>query len=255
MKVLSSLLLSLSAVIFVSCATTNPVSSHNGQTTVNTTPQNQSASLVRQGEQAFAQYKKTRPMIANAQVTRVGNRLKRVVPNSSAKWEFVTFRDNTPNAFALPGGKVGVHSGILPITKTDAGLATVLAHEIAHVTLDHHKSKQQQQAITGLGAVLIDAALGGGYSQALQSVGQVAFNLPLSRENEIAADQVGLVYMAQAGYDPREAITFWERFSQYKHSHGRGATSDFLSTHPHDTKRIAALKQILPYAMEQYKKR
>jgi len=254
MKVLSSLFLSLSAVVFVSCASVNPVSNNDGKIQVDTTPKNQSASLLSSGKEAFEQYKRTLPIVSNSQVTRVGNRLKRVVPFSNAEWEFVTFKDDTPNAFALPGGKVGVNSGIIPIAKTDAGLATILAHEIAHVTLDHHQSSQNGRTITGIGGVLLDVALGGGYSEIIQTTGQVAFNLPLSRKNEIAADQVGLVYMAQAGYDPREAVKFWERFGQYKHSHGSGSSSDFLSTHPHDSKRIEALKEILPYAIEEYNK-
>lgn len=254
MKIFTSLFLSLSAVIFVSCAS-NPVSySDNGQLKIDTTPKPQSATMIANGARTFEQYKRTKARVSNSQVTRVGNRIKSVVPLSNAAWEFVTFNDRTPNAFALPGGKVGVHTGILPISQNDAGLATIVAHEIAHVTLDHHGNRANTSAITGLGGAILDAALGGGYSQIINTGSQLAINLPNSRQNEIAADQVGLIYMARAGYDPREAIKFWERFAAYKQQNGGSASAPFLSTHPLDSTRISKLKEVLPAAIAEYNK-
>ena len=133
--------LALPCLIFASCAT-SPISvGANGATQVDLSPKPQSSSLIQKGVQTFEAYKKSKKQVSNAQVTRVGNRLKRVVPLQGAQWEFATFENATPNAFALPGGKIGVHTGILPIAQSDAGLATILAHEIAHVSLNHHQQR------------------------------------------------------------------------------------------------------------------
>jgi len=245
-------LLLLPFAFVVSCAT-SPVSTSDGKTYINTTPKAQSQSQIASGIRTFEVYKKSKPITSSAQVTRVGNRIKNVVPLSGARWEFVTFNNSTPNAFALPGGKVGVHTGILPISKTDAGLATILAHEIAHVSLDHHGSRQKTQTLAGLGGALINSALGGGYGQMINQGAQLGINLPNSRKNEIAADQVGLMYMARAGYDPREAISFWERFAAYKQRQGAQQAAIF-STHPLDSTRISKLKEILPVAVAEYQK-
>lgn len=242
-----------STLFFVSCVT-SPVSTSNGKTYIDTRPQPQSAEMVATGKRTFEQYKRSKPRVSNSQVTRVGNRIKNVVPLQGAAWEFVTFQNTTPNAFALPGGKVGVHTGILPIAKSDAGLATILAHEIAHVALNHHDSRSKTGAITSIGGAILNSALGGGYSQLIQTGSQLAINLPNSRGNEIAADQVGLMYMARAGYDPREAINFWQRFAAYKQAKGASGSSDFFSTHPLDSTRIAKLKQVLPLAIAEYEK-
>ncbi len=250
---MKKILLSCSALLFVSCAT-SPVSSSNGQTYIDTTPKPQSAATIASGQRTFEVYKRSKPTTSNSQVTRVGNRIKSVVPLQGAAWEFVTFSNSTPNAFALPGGKVGVHTGILPIAKNDAGLATILAHEIAHVSLNHHENRSKTSAMTGVLGSVLNSALGGGYSQIIQTGSSLAVNLPNSRANEIAADQVGLMYMARAGYDPREAINFWQRFAAYKQSQGSGASSSFFSTHPLDSTRIAKLKEVLPLAIAEYNK-
>ena len=248
------LFLPLSAILFVSCAT-NPVSvSKTGETQIDTTPQPQSESLVANGKRTFDVYKRTKATVSNSQVSRVGNRIQRVVPLQSAEWEFVTFDNTTPNAFALPGGKVGVHTGIIPIAKNDAGLATILAHEIAHVSLNHHDQSSTRSTVTGLLGAVANAALGAGVGQIVQTGANLGYSLPNSRKNEIAADQVGLMFMARAGYDPREAINFWQRFSDYKSANGGGAGTEFLSTHPLDTTRIGKLHEIMPIAVAEYNK-
>ncbi len=239
-------------LLLVSCAS-SPVSSSNGVTTIET-PKTQSAATIASGKRTFELYKQTKAQTSNVQVARVGSRVKSVVSMPSAEWEFVTFSNSTPNAFALPGGKVGIHTGILPIAKTDAGLAAIVAHEIAHVTLNHSEKRASRSALTGLGGSILNAALGGGYDSVISTGSALAINLPNSRSQEIAADQVGLIYMAQAGYDPREAISFWERFSAYKKSAGSGASSEFFSTHPLDSQRIAKLKEVLPLALAEYQK-
>lgn len=251
---ITKLILILLSGIFISCAT-SPVSYNDqGQMQVDTNPTAQSPEMIQSGIRTFETYKRSKPHTSNSQVARVGNRIKNVVPLQGAQWEFVTFQNSTPNAFALPGGKVGVHTGILPIAKNDAGLATILAHEIAHVSLNHHGKKQSRQAIVGLGGALVNAALGGGYSNQISSLGQLGVNLPNSRGAEIEADQVGLMYMAKAGYDPREAINFWSRFAQYKNSKGQ-SSSPLFSTHPLSSTRIEKLKKVLPVALAEYNRR
>ncbi len=245
-------LVPLSALFLVSCATVSTSNSPR-QILDATRPIPQSAATVASGIRTFEMYKRTKPRVANTQVQRVGNRIKNVVPLTNAQWEFVTFKNSTPNAFALPGGKVGVHDGFLPITQTDAGLATILSHEIAHVTLNHHEQARRNSGLVGLGGALLGSALGSQYSGLINTTSELAFNLPNSRKNETEADRVGLIYMARAGYDPREAIKFWERFNAYNKQHGR-QLSAFLSTHPLNETRINTLKQTLPIAMVEYQK-
>lgn len=242
----------LASVILLSCA---PVTSYNsaGQLQLDTSSKSQSPELVATGVRTFEVYKRSKKRVSNSQVSRVASRIQRVVNLPGAQWEFVTFENSVPNAFALPGGKVGIHTGILPIAKTDAGLAAIVAHEIAHVTRGHHASQQRRQKMVGLGGIILNQALGGGNQNAIDTVGQVAINLPNSRAAEIEADQVGLIYMARAGYNPNEAIGFWERFSAYKGSQGQ-QSSPLFSTHPLDNTRIAKLKKALPLAMAEYNK-
>ncbi len=217
------------------------------------------------GLKAFTQLKREKPSIKSGKnaemVRRVGRRIAKVAPVEYADWEFVLFEDDTPNAFALPGGKVGVNSGILEITKTEAGLATVLAHEVGHVVARHGAERASQTlGLQALG-VIADAALAQNAPGARWGVmlpkaygigAQVGVLLPYSRVHELEADELGLVYMARAGYDPREAIAFWERFQAYNRKQGGGKPLEFLSTHPLDERRIAELRALLPRAEAEY---
>jgi len=245
--------LSFITLAFAACATSPVYTDSTGTINIDTTAKTQSQATIATGIRTFEAYKRSKKTTKNSQVTRVGHRIKNVVPLTGAQWEFVTFQNSVPNAFALPGGKVGVHTGILPIAKNDAGLATILAHEIAHVSRNHHEARAKRSALVGLGGAILNSALGGGYSDVIGAGGQLAINLPNSRSAEIEADQVGLIYMARAGYDPREAINFWTRFSEYKKSTGQSGTA-FFSTHPLDATRIARLKQVLPIAIKEYEK-
>ena len=236
----------------VSCSVV-PTNQTPQQLLDSTRPIVQSEATIASGVRTFEMYKRTKKRVSNAQVQRVGNRIKSVVPLENAQWEFVTFVNTTPNAFALPGGKVGINDGFLSITQTDAGLATILSHEIAHVTLNHHERAKSSSNLVGIGGALLGTALGSQYSTLINTTGEVAFNLPNSRKNETEADRVGLIYMARAGYDPREAIKFWERFIAYNQTH-KSQLSEFLSTHPLNGTRINTLKETLPIAMAEYQK-
>lgn len=214
------------------------------------------------GLEAFQKIKRETPISkdrsANAQLQAVGRRIASVVAMPDAQWEFVLFDSDEPNAFALPGGKIGIHTGILPITKNDAGLATVIAHEIAHVTARHGAERMSHSMMVQLGGVALSGALGKTApvtrDMAMQAYGvgtQVGVMLPYSRTQEYEADRIGLLYMARAGFDPNEAVAFWERFKAY--NQGRGsAPIEFLSTHPLNEARIAQIKRFLPDALAEY---
>jgi len=216
------------------------------------------------GRQAFAEIKRTRPISTNSryrsQLKRVASRLaEAVAPNQ--KWEFVVFKDPEPNAFALPGGKVGVNSGLFPITKTDAGLAAIVGHEMAHVTARHASERVSHNLLTQLGAAAVNVALSqvGGVPYVSQGLVMRGYGLgseygvllPFSRHHESEADRIGLIYMARAGYDPRAAIGVWERMEQRSRERG-GTPFELLSTHPVDASRIRTIKKHLPEALKIY---
>jgi predicted Zn-dependent protease len=237
---------------FSGCSTTA-----TGRKQLNFVSQEQEMQL---GLTAFDQMKKEVPISkdreANALVSRVGARIaaqaSAELPN--AQWEFVVFDSPEANAFCLPGGKVGVYTGLLPIAKTEAGLATVIGHEVAHAS-QHHGAERMSTATAVQGVTQAAGAVAPEkYSQltmvALGGLGKVGVELPFSRKQESEADQVGLTYMARAGYDPEEAVRFWERFSE---SHkGQSQGFELLRTHPVDAKRIADLKAWLPEAKALY---
>jgi metalloendopeptidase OMA1, mitochondrial len=177
------------------------------------------------------------------------------LPN--AQWEFVVFDSPEMNAFCLPGGKVGVYSGILAVTQTEAGLATVLGHEVAHASQNHGAERMSEALVLqGVGSAL-GAATPEKYSKATMMAyglgAKVGRELPHGRKQESEADEVGLLYMARSGYDPREALKFWERFSTATEGKG-GGTPWFLRTHPVTADRITDLKQLMPAAVAEYER-
>ena len=194
----------------------------------------------------------------NSAVTRVGQRIAAVSDTQNYEWDFKVIEDDEQiNAFALPGGKVAVYTGILPVAETDAGLATVMAHEVAHVAARHGGERVSTGILAQLGAVGVGAAMGGSdpfvYEAVMQAYGlgaNVGVLLPFSRSQESEADRIGLVYMAKAGYDPREAVAFWQRMDEAVK--GNPQPPEFLSTHPGYGTRIRNLQQWLPEAMVYY---
>jgi len=198
---------------------------------------------------------------ATAVLQRVGSRIAAVADLPKAQWEFVLFDNSQANAFCLPGGKVGVYAGILQITQTEAGLATVLAHEVAHAVAHHGAERiSRVLVVQGIGLVVIsqftkmDATSKNALMIAYGLGTTLGSELPHSRLQESEADEIGLIYMARAGYDPEEAIEFWERFAEFNKQKNT-STPWFLRTHPLDEQRIENLKRLMPKAKLQYRPR
>jgi predicted Zn-dependent protease len=183
----------------------------------------------------------------NEQVTRVGRRVAEAAERPDYRWEFKVIEDKQANAFCLPGGKVAVYTGILPITRDDAGLAAVIAHEVAHATARHGGERlSQQMAVQGLTAVGTQTLLAGRDPATVQLVGAalgvgttVGLLLPWGRSQESEADHLGLIYMAKAGYHPSAARDLWVRMGQ---ASGGSGQPEFLSTHPDPGNRSEAIQ-------------
>ena len=172
-------------------------------------------------------------------------------------WEFNLIESNEVNAWCMPGGKVVVYSGILPVTQDETGLAVVMGHEIAHAVAKHSNERMSQALLAQLGGETLAAALQQ-KPQQTQDIWMAVFGagvqlgaiLPYSRLQESEADHLGLIFMAMAGYNPNGAVEFWQRMSQ----NAGAKPPEFLSTHPSDQSRIQKIKAEIPEAMKYYKK-
>ncbi len=203
-----------------------------------------------------------------AMVKNVGTRIQQAVEtycsehNLSSQirdyqWEFNLVEDPNVNAWCMPGGKVVVYTGLMPVAQNEAGLAVVMGHEIAHAIARHGSERMSQGLLVELGGMALDEAIANKPEQTKaifkQSYGlgsQVGVLLPYSRLQESEADHMGLIFMAMAGYNPNEAVSFWERMAAA--SKGQ-APPEFLSTHPADSRRINNIKNLIPEAMKYYK--
>lgn len=250
----------LAAALAVSCAK-NPFTGKN------------TLALVPNSEilpSAFAQYGtflKENKVISGtsdaAKVVNVGTKIKNAAEKwlnangyqgylKDYQWEYKLVESKEVNAWCMPGGKIVVYSGILPITKDEAGLATVLGHEVSHALANHGQQRMSAGMLQQLGAVGVQAATGS-KSAETQQIAMTAYGatteiggmLPFSRSHESEADQIGLTLMAIAGYNPEQAVVFWSRMSA---ASGGQAPPEFMSTHPSDATRIANLKKLVPVA-------
>jgi predicted Zn-dependent protease len=204
-----------------------------------------------------------------AQVTEVGKNIASAVTryfteNKMAdrlqgyQWEFNLVEDKTPNAWCMPGGKVVVYTGLLPYTQDKNGLAVVMSHEIAHAVARHGNERMSQQLIAQFGNIALDqlikdkpAETQNIFNAAYGAGAQLGVMLPFSREHELEADKLGLIFMAMAGYDPQSALPFWERMSK---AGGGQKPPEFLSTHPSDETRLKKIRAAIPEAEKYYKK-
>lgn len=178
-------------------------------------------------------------------VHRIMDRIVAVAEDPGYDWEVSLIdNDQVVNAFALPGGKMAVYTGILPVAQTEAGLAVVMGHEIGHVVARHGTERMTQSMGVDLVLTYLDI---GDYEVLARNLVSLTFELPFSRKHELEADHIGLIYMARAGYDPREAVAFWKRMSA-----GGGAPPEWLSTHPSDEHRVEELEALLPEALQEW---
>lgn len=194
-----------------------------------------------------------------ARIVEAAKRSKYAEMANQFQWEVTVIKDDkTMNAFALPGGKIAVYTGIFPVAKTEAGLAAVLGHEVTHALARHGAERMSQGQLTNVTLQVLGTAAGtaGGNAKlgktAMAALGagvQVGVLLPFSRKHESEADYIGILLAADAGYDPRESVHLWERMEQV--SGGKGP-SEFLSTHPGHETRIEQLKKWMPEAMAIY---
>ncbi len=266
---MKKILLSLLTVGFLLAAgcTTVPVSGRKQLTLV------PGSTLLSLSYDNYSQFLNTNKLSTNQAQTRMvqncGVRIQKAVEEYMAnnnmsdrlrgfKWEFNLVEDKTVNAWCMPGGKVVVYTGILDVAQTEAGLAVIMGHEIAHAVADHGNERMTQGLLAQAGQMglsvymqnkpaetqaMLMAAYGAG--------AQVGLLLPFSRMHETEADKLGLIFMAMAGYDPREAPRFWERMSAL----GGASPPEFLSTHPAPKTRIQNLNNLIPEAMKHYKAR
>lgn len=240
------------AILIVSCAT-----SPTGRKQLRLLPESQMAEL---GVTSYLQMKKSIPVEKspeyNAYVRCVANAIVRVLdpPWRNQDWEVTVFKDDSANAFALPGGKIGVNTGLFKAAKNQHQLATVLGHEIGHVLAHHGNERVSTNLVAQSGMQLTAALLGGSPEKraltlaALGVGAQVGVLLPFSRTQESEADHIGLELMAKAGFDPRESIRLWENMAKL----GGGKPPEFLSTHPSGNHRIRDLRAAMPNALQLY---
>jgi predicted Zn-dependent protease len=250
--------LSLLVLLFATSCSTVPIT---GRKSFNLIPDDQAMAL---GEQSYQQVLSTAKLIKSGRdydmVVRVGRRIAAISDQPDLPWEFALIDDpKTVNAWCLPGGKVAVYSGLMPVAQTEGGLATVMAHEIAHAIAKHGSERMTDELALQVGQAGL-AQLLQEKSAATQTVVMAAYGagttvgvmLPFSRSQESEADHIGLVYMARAGYDPHEALTFWQRMLDASNG---GAPPAFLSDHPANETRIKQIEKWMPQAMKEYRPR
>lgn len=217
-----------------------------------------SGQMAQMGDSSFEELKKQQAIsndpAQNKYVKCVTNRLLQSMGENPSEWEILVFKDESPNAFALPGKNVGVHTGMLSLVKNQSQLAAVIGHEIGHVLADHGNERVSQGLVAQVGLTAADLVLGRD-SQSDQMIlaalgigAQFGVLLPFSRKQETEADRLGLKYMAESGFDPREAAELWRLMS----SQAGGSPPEFLSTHPSPASRIKDLSARAPNFMDAY---
>ena len=199
-----------------------------------------------------AKYKRSNNSEYNQALARCGKAIAQVAAVDDFDWQFVVLETDEENAFCLPGGKVAVYSGIIKKMRNEAELAFVVAHEVGHAIARHGGERLSWSYLQSFGGLLVDLGLQNERVSEIYGIGtNLGVMLPFSRSNESEADLIGLLLMAKAGYQPEASVEFWTRFTQNSQSSVLG---DWLSTHPSDSSRIAALKENMPMAEQEYRK-
>lgn len=266
MKTFRKLLILALTVVLTACGTTNIVPLTGRKQSLLVSDQQILSLSTQQYSEYMATAKASNDPAKTAMVKRVGERISNAVVNylrqtgqaadvASYNWEINLVQDNSANAFCMPGGKIVVYDGILPLTQTEDALAIVMGHEVAHAVAKHSAEKLSKQMKAQYGAQALNILLQG-QSSMWQQIGQAAFGFGAnsvlrgySRANESEADYMGLIFAAMAGYNPEAAVTFWQRMAQ---SSTRSVPA-FFSDHPSDEKRIANIQKWMPEALKYYK--
>lgn len=240
--------MALTGTTFLSACSTTPVTARNQLILVSDAQANQL------GVEAYQQIRAQTPVSKDPRMNRlvreVGQRVVAVADGPSYQWEFTVFENAEPNAFALPGGKVGVNTGLFKVAKDENQLAAVMAHEVAHAIARHSSERISREMMVQGGLSLAGAASEtvAQYAGVLAQAATLGLVLPFNRSQESEADQIGLIYMARAGYDPQAAIALWQNFAAY----GGERPPEFLSTHPSPENRIVRLNAMMPQALAIY---
>lgn len=211
------------------------------------------------GQQLWAELQRTQPVSRDGAkqrtLERVGSRLIQAAGGSPGQWQMLVFAGDEANAFALPGNHIGCYEGIFAYAPDDAHLATVVGHEVAHNLENHPAERVATAQATNMGISAIGRAMSGGDPRGAQQIAailglgaQFGLLLPYSREQELEADEGGLMLMARAGYDPRASLGFWGQMGQA----GGPRPPEFASTHPAPGNRISQLEQLMPAALQAY---
>jgi predicted Zn-dependent protease len=206
------------------------------------------SALTQQADAAWAEALRTQRVstdaAANARIRRIGDRIVEAAGLTNRRWDYALFVSDSPNAFVLPSGKIGVTTGLLSLVRNDDQLATVLGHEVGHVVARHAAERYSTTALTSIGLSGVQSAAGD-YGQAAGAIGglgaQLGLLLPFSRNHELEADRLGVDYLQRAGFRPSEAVALWRLMAAQRQS----STPQFASTHPSDANRIAALEQYI----------
>ncbi|MBQ6745661.1 MAG: M48 family metallopeptidase [Bacteroidaceae bacterium] len=267
MKHIRILLMSMAAALLVSCGTTSTVPITGRKQNLMVSDQQ----ILSLSNQQYTEYMKTAKPSTNKKntemVKRVGQKLATAVTNylnnnglssevANFQWEFNLVQDNQVNAFCMPGGKIVVYEGILPVTQDETSLAIVLGHEIAHAVAKHSAEQMSTAIRQQYGAQALSVVLSGaGASSGMQNIAGTVFGLgakgasaKYSRNHESEADHLGIIFAAMAGYNPDAAVAFWQRMS----AHTGGGSTSWLSTHPSDATRIKQIQGWLPEARKYY---
>jgi predicted Zn-dependent protease len=255
----------LSLIILTLSCTTVPIT---GRRQLNLIP---AETMLSMSYQQYSEFFKANTLssdeVSTQQIKNVGHRIQKAVEqyfeengmaykNREYDWEFNLVNNEAVNAWCMPGGKVVFYTGILPYTQNEDGIAVVMGHEIAHAVAAHGNERMSQMLAVQLGGIALTVALAQqpGETRELWMAAfglgaQVGLLLPYSRLHEYEADRLGLTFMAMAGYDPNEAVRFWDRMAQQQDGKN---VPEFISTHPSDDKRIAHIKEVIPEVMPYY---
>lgn len=264
MRHIKTFLVAFIGFLIIACSTV-PIT---GRQQLNLLPKQTMLSMsLQQYDQFLKENQLSRNQAQTLMVKQVGEKIQRAVEQYFAQnnmagalsdyaWEFNLVENDQINAWCMPGGKVVVYTGILPLTQDEAGLAVVMGHEIAHAVAQHGNERMSQGLLAQMGGVALSVALEQEpettrqlWMAAYGLGAQYGLMLPYSRLHENEADQLGLIFMAMAGYDPHAAVAFWQRMAAEK---GGQAPPEFLSTHPSDKNRIKNIQSLMPEAMKYY---